>query len=31
MYLNLNENQIQQSWANHIKESIGVTDNTKLN
>lgn len=31
MYLNLNENQIQQSWANHIKESLGVTDNTKLN
>lgn len=31
MYLNLNENQIQQSWSNHIKESLGVTDSNKLN
>ena len=31
MYLNLNENQIQQSWSNHIKESLGVTDANKLN
>ena len=31
MYLNLNEKQIQQSWSDHIKESLNVTDANKLN